>query len=146
MATCALFGHRELSENINMALMSALERLVCTYAVDVFYVGYQGAFDRAALCALCVIARKYPHVQYAVALAYLPPPPYLAGEPTVVPEGLENVPKRYAISFRNKWMLDKTDFLLVYKRHSRGGTARMVDSALRARKAVINIAGEYPSP
>ena len=123
-----------------MRLMPALETLVSACGVDNFLLGNQGGFDRAGLFALQEIKRRDPRIQYTVVLAYLPPPPELLGEPTIFPEGIETVPKRYAILFRNQWMLERADFLLVYQRYSYGGTARAVARAVKAGKRVINIA------
>ena len=59
---------------------------------------------------------------------------------TMLPEGIENVPPRFAISWRNKWMLKQADMVITYITHSWGGAAQFADLAKRQRKQVINIA------
>ena len=58
---------------------------------------------------------------------------------TIYPEGLETVPKRFAISWRNKWMIQESDVVVTYITHSWGGAAQFADLAKRKKKRVINI-------
>ena len=59
---------------------------------------------------------------------------------TILPEGIENVPPRYAISWRNSWMLRRSDFVVTYITHSYGGAAQFAAKAVRQKKVVINLA------
>ena len=56
------------------------------------------------------------------------------------PEGLESVPRRFAISWRNKWMVGESDTVICYIAHSWGGAAQFVELAERKKKTVINLA------
>ena len=108
-----------------------------------FYVGNQGHFDRMALSCLRIIKREYPDLTYAVVLAYLPTEPDLyEPDETVLPEGIETVPNRFAIDFRNRWMIDHADNVIAYVTHSWGGAAKHLKSAENKRKTIINLAGE----
>lgn len=141
MEGCTFFGHRECPDSVGPRLRAVLEALIVERGVDIFYVGHQGQFDalvRRTLQALCQI---YPQIHYAVVLAYLPRP---GGEPqdyadTLFPEGIETVPKRYAISWRNRWMLGRADYVVTYVTHSWGGAARFAELARRQEKKVINL-------
>lgn len=116
MEGCTFFGHRECPDSVGPRLRAVLEALIVERGVDIFYVGHQGQFDalvRRTLQALCQI---YPQIHYAVVLAYLSRP---GGEPqdyadTLFPEGIETVPRRYAISWRNRWMLGRADYVVTY--------------------------------
>ena len=57
---------------------------------------------------------------------------------TVYPEGIETVPKRFAISWRNKWMLKESDYVVTYITHTWRGAAQFAESAKR-QKNVINL-------
>jgi len=59
--------------------------------------------------------QKYP-ITYSVVLAYLPTEKnkYDNLTNTIYPEGLETVPKRFAISWRNKWMIEQSDIVVTY--------------------------------
>jgi len=47
---------------------------------------------------------------------------------------------RYAIAARNKWMLERADFVVAYVKRDIGGAARFVSEAKKKGKKVINIA------
>lgn len=64
------------------------------------------------------------------------------GSDTMLPEGLETVHPRYAISRRNGWMLKQADFVVTYITHTWGGAAQYAEKAKRAGKTVINLAPE----
>jgi hypothetical protein len=59
---------------------------------------------------------------------------------TLYPEGIETTPKRFAISWRNRWMVRECEFVVCYITHSYGGAAQYVGYAQRQRKTVINLA------
>lgn len=63
-------------------------------------------------------------MKYRVVLAYLPTSqednPF-KGLPTLFPEGIENVPKRFAISFRDDYMVKECDMVLCCITRSFGG-------------------------
>ena len=56
------------------------------------------------------------------------------------PEGLEAVPKRFAISLRNDWMLKQSQIVVCYVWHSMGGSGKFVEKAERQGKRIINLA------
>lgn len=88
-------------------------------------------------------ALKKLSAPYAVVLAYLPTrrdDVLFRGEDTLYPEGLETVPKRYAISHRNKWLVKNSDMVIAYIRHTASRAAEFVKSAEHRGKPVINIA------
>ena len=107
-------------------------------------VGNQGGFDSVVLHMLRLLKGKHPHITYNVVLAYMPgnKEEWLAYEPmeTLYPEGLESVHPRYAISWRNKWMVQESDVVVAYITHSWGGAAQFVELAERKKKRIINIA------
>ena len=65
--------------------------------------------------------------------------PYEYGE-TMLPEGVESIHPRYAISWRNKWMVNETDIVIAYITHSWGGAAQYVEKARKKEKPIINLA------
>ena len=58
---------------------------------------------------------------------------------TFYPEGLESIHPRYAISWRNKWMIQESDVVVTYITHSWGGASQYAELAERKHKQVINI-------
>lgn len=71
-----------------------------------------------------------------VVLAYLP---NTEGDDTMLPEGIETVHPRYAISWRNRWMVQRSDFAVCYVRHTWGGAHRYMEYARQQGKTVINL-------
>ena len=140
MVACTFFGHRDCSDSLKPRLQSVIIDLITNHGVDMFYVGNQGAFDRLVRGVLREIAQEHLRIQYAVVLAYTP-----SGRPaadtadTMLPEGIELVHPRYAISWRNNWMLQQSDFVVAYVAHPWGGAAQYVQKANRSGKTVINL-------
>ena len=69
---CCFFGHKDTSSDVKPALYAAIEELITERGVSTFYVGHQGTFDAYVRSALRQLQAKYPHIRYAVVLAYMP--------------------------------------------------------------------------
>lgn len=128
---CTFFGHRDCPASIRSSLRAVLIHLIETEGVTSFFVGNQGAFDAAVQSVLRDLQSNYPAITCTVVLAYTPRQPENDGLATMLPEGIEKVPKRFAISWRNRWMLDHADYVVTYVTHAWGGAAQF---AVRARK------------
>ena len=141
MATCSFFGHRECPDLIKIKLREVLIDLITNHDVDMFYVGNQGRFDAIVRSVLQELKKEYPQINYAVVLAYMPgkQTEYDDYSDTMLPEGIESVHPRYAISWRNNWMLRQSDYVVTYITHGWGGAAQYADKARRQKKTVINI-------
>ena len=141
MATCTFFGHRDCPETIKPKLRSTIIDLIENHDVDMFYVGNQGQFDAMVRSALKKLKQEYPHIDYAVVLAYMPEKPseYEEYSDTIFPEGLETVHPRYAISHRNTWMLTHSDYVITYITHPCGGASKFSQKASWLSKGVINL-------
>lgn len=142
--TCCFFGHKEAPPSIQEKLVEAIERLMWQ-GVCSFLVGNQGQFDAMVLSVLRNMKRKYPQIEYSVVLAYMPAmreefPLYKYGE-TFLPEGIESVHPKYVISWRNKWMVDRSEYATCYVTHSWGGAAKYVEIAGKKGKQVIKLDG-----
>lgn len=138
---CCFFGHRVVTEDINDRLKKEIEKLITNENVTTFYVGHQGAFDGMVLSVLKSMKDKHPQIKYSVVLAYLPTSAdtLLDEKNTLYPEGIESVPKRFAISWRNDWLINNSDYVICYITHITGGAAKYVAKAKNKGKRVINI-------
>ena len=145
--TCTFFGHKYVPQSVEPVLRSLLIDLIEKEGADLFYVGNHGAFDAMVRRVLRNLSKRYP-LTYHVVLAYMPqksdpldPTDY---SDTILPEGVENVPRRFAISFRNRWMVERADVVVTYVTHEIGsGAAQFKKLAERKKKRVINL-GDYP--
>jgi uncharacterized phage-like protein YoqJ len=142
MSICTFFGHRDCPHTIKPILRETLIDLIENHAVHTFYVGNHGSFDRIVHSVLKDLSAIYPQIRYTVVLAYLPQKkdPSFDASHTLFPEGIETTPKRFAISYRNKWMLRQSDLVVAYITHSQGGAAQFVQMAEKQKKTVINLA------
>lgn len=138
------FGHRDCPNDIKTSLCSVLTQLIVNENVDTFYVGQQGNFDKIVHTVLQEMVKKYPHIRYFTVLERLPSSQNkfdtVDNSNTLIPEGIETVYPRYAISWRNIWMINQSSYVVTYITHSWGGAAKFADKAIRQKKTVINIA------
>lgn len=141
MGVCTFFGHRDCPDTIKPKLREALVDLIVDYGVDMFYVGHQGQFDAVVRGVLRELKEEYPQINYAVVLAYIPGKGAKLDDysDTMLPEGIESVHPRYAISWRNNWMLQQSDFVITCITHSWGGAARFASKANAQNKKILNI-------
>ena len=84
---------------------------------------------------------NYPHIRYTVVLAYMPDS-YIKevyGEDTLFPDGLESVPKKYAISKRNEWMIQHSDYAVCYVHKITGGAAKFREKAEKKGLQIVDV-------
>lgn len=141
MRICTFFGHRDCPAPIRTQLKAVLIDLITNHDVDMFYIGNQGRFDVIVRSVLRELKEEYPQINYAVVVAYMPgkQTEYDDYSDTMLPEGIESVHPRYAISWRNNWMLRQSDYVVTYITHSWGGAYQYAEKAKRGGKVVINL-------
>ena len=143
MPACTFFGHHDCPSTIKPKLREVLSDLIENHGVEMFYLGQQGAFDGIVRSVLKELVPVYPHINYAVVLERMPPKrdefDTRDYSDTMLPEGIETVHPRFAISWRNKWMLKRSDYVVTYITHSWGGAAQFAEMAKLQKKNVINV-------
>ena len=140
---CGFFGHSDTPSVVYSQLCNIVENLIVSRGVSQFLVGTHGSFDSMVLKTLRQMKKKYPYILYHVVLAYMPTEKrenalYQDIE-TLLPEGIETVPKRFAISWRNQWMIRQADMIVCYITHSWGGAAQFVEYAKNKNREIIRI-------
>ena len=141
--TCTFFGHKDYIEGIKPILKHTLIDLIENKNVDCFLVGNNGFFDSNVISTLTELQDEYIHIKFFVVLAYMPSNSIYFENityKTIFPEGIENIPPKFAILHRNKWMLEKSEYVITFVRRPFGGAAKFYDMALKQRKQVINLA------
>ena len=138
--TVTFFGHKDTPREIEPTLRAALVDLIENHGATEFYVGNHGNFDTMVRRQLENLSQTYP-ITFNVVLAYLPTKKseYDDFTNTIIPEGIETIPKRFAISYRNKWMVEQSDVVVTYVTHSFGGAAQFKAMAERQGKTVIEL-------
>ena len=139
--TCCFFGHREVTHNIRPKLTAVIEKLITEDGVTDFYVGHQGQFDSMVYSVLKELKAKYTQIRYTVVLAYMPDEHIkeMYGEDTLFPDGLESVPRKYAISKRNDWMIQQSGIAVCYVYKITGGAAKFRERGIKKKLEVIDI-------
>ena len=139
-AAC-FFGHRDVTHDIRAKLQSIIEQLITEEHITSFYVGHQGQFDSMVYSVLKNLKKSYPQMSYSVVLAYMPDEHIfeLYGEDTIYPEGLETVPKRFAISKRNDWLIAHSCVVVCYVHRTWGGAAKFREKAKKKGVVIVDV-------
>lgn len=140
--TCAFFGHREVWGDISEPLEQAIRKTITEYGATTFWVGGYGQFDSYAAGSVRRLKKEYSQISLHLILAYLPTKNHSLADyydSTIFPEGLELVPKRFAINRRNRWIAHNCDMVIAYVEHRYGGAYTAYQAAKAAGKMVINL-------
>lgn len=136
---CTFFGHRDTPKEIESTLKLTLLDLIENHNVNLFYVGNKGNFDSLVYNQLIELSKKH-RIKYFVVLDRFPnKSDSTFYSNTILPEGIENVPPRFAISYRNKWMLKQSDIVVTYVSYISAGAYKFKELAEKQGKIVINL-------
>ena len=124
-------------------LLSILNEYVGDNQAD-FYLGEYGAFDEFAFKC----ASKYKSTHPQVKLIFVTP--YITEEyirnrlqnkkyDTILYPEIENIPPKFAILHRNRYMIKKSDIVIAYITHAWGGAYQTYKYAKGKNKNIINI-------
>ena len=146
MKICAFFGHRDAYSVDTDHLASLIEQAISEYGCFVFWCGGYGAFDHVAAQTVRKLKNQHPTIKLVLVYAYL----HVQKDPladlydeTFIPDGLETVPKRFAISRRNDWIAKHCDMAIACVSTSHGGSYQACRTILRLHKPVLNL-GSLP--
>lgn len=131
-------GHKQVEneDQVRQWLENAVDGLIQEGA-DVFYLGGYGGFDRMALSAVNKTKEAHPSVRAILVLPYLDRSMDLDAYDGSIYPPLEKVPRRYAISRRNRWMVDQADVVVAYVIHEWGGAATTLRYAEAKKKTIM---------
>ena len=140
--TCFFIGNRHTPNSIEQQLAKVVEQHITQYNVTIFTVGHYGSFDSLVTGVLKEVKKRYPHIELYLLAPYAlnqnrEAPDGFNG--TFYPEGLEIVPKPFAIVQANRYMIQNSDYLIAYC-HNVGNTRNFVEYAQRReKKALIKV-------
>ena len=108
MKVC-FFGHSDAPWSVQPKLREVILDLIDNEGADEFYVGNHGNFDRMAIAVLSELSETRAFRFYVV-LAYLPTEKENPrADHAILPDGIENIPPRFAINYRNQFMIEAAD-------------------------------------
>lgn len=148
MITITFCGHSDYISSVEdeKRILTILSEKVGDQDAELLLGGY-GAFD--AFARAC--GRKYQQTHPNTKLIFVTP--YIntdnikirsndnsAHYDAIVYPPLENIPSRFSILCRNKWMVEKADFVIAYVRHEWGGAHKTYEHAIKKQKEIFNLA------
>ena len=147
VAFCGHSSYTE-SEEDEQKILSILTRIIGDRNAEVYLGGY-GFFD--AFARRC--ARKYqenhPNIKLVLITPYITPDysknhlkQAFALYDEILYPSIEDKPLKFAISYRNKWMVESADYVIAYVTHAWGGAYQTYKHAKRKKKIVFNISGK----
>lgn len=141
-------GHADFSksEQCERKILCFLEEKVGEQSATMYLGGY-GNFDRFAYECCKKYQQTHPNIQLVFVT------PYMTEEyqrnhlkekakrydAIVYPE-IETKPKRYAITYRNRYMVERADCVVAYVEHDFGGAYQTFRYAKRRGKEIFNLA------
>ncbi len=162
---CCFFGHRKITETeeLKNKLQGIIEKLIIIERVDTFFFGSKSEFNALCYKTVAELKEKHPHIKRVyVRSAFQHIPDWYENsllehyEGTYFPEHMENAGRASYVE-RNREMIDKSDFCVVYynenylpprRKNSRrdllgyqpkSGTAVAYDYAVKKKKKIINV-------
>ena len=142
----SFFGHADsmLSDELENEILKYLSELLAEGKGE-FLLGGYGNFDAYALKFGLDLKKSNRELKLTLVSPYIDwgylkkQGDYVrtAYDEVVYPE-IEKAPKKYAISARNKWMVDASDVIVTYINHKYGGAYSAYLHAIRKHKTVIN--------
>lgn len=134
-------GHSQIAdkETVRKRLTDEIQELLRA-GYRKFYLGGYGDFDNLAAVVLDELKDTFPDMERILILPYLDKRVDTSLYDGTLYPPLESVPKRFAISRRNKWMVEESDILIAYVHHDWGGAAKTLEHAIRKKIPIINIA------
>ncbi len=144
--TVSLFGHREIDNfrKINEALVPIIKELIYTKDHVIFLVGRNGEFDEYAASIIKSVRKEIGKDNSEIVLVL----PYTVADidyyekyydGIIIPESVYGVHPKSAITVKNKWMVDRSQLVIVYVERDKGGACLAGKYAEKAGKKVINL-------
>lgn len=140
-------GHSDFTKSAEYEekILAFLEEKVGDRSADMYLGGY-GAFDSFAY----ECCKKYKTTHPQISLVFVTP--YLAVTyqhnhlqyqekryDAILYLEIEDKPQRYAITYRNRCMIEKADYVVAYVSHSWGGAYTTYKYAKRKGKEIFNL-------
>ena len=145
MTACCGFGHRDVLEKIDDAVYAAVLK-AAERGCDIFYTGAMGEFDSLFSSAVRKVKKTYPKIKLICVKSYFTNDLNTNGEyyaalydDVFIPDELADIHPKAAIKYRNRWLIDHSDIVLIYTKRTYGGAYEARKYAERIGKEVVYI-------
>lgn len=145
----SFFGHRDFcgSEAYEKRLLQIFENVIGEEAVE-FYLGGYGGFDSFAYCCCNQYQKTHTHAKLIFVTPYFlqknSREELIKYDEVIYPE-IEHVPPKFAIIYRNRYMVDRSDVIISGVKYSRGGAYQACLYAKKKEKRIIALESEAAS-
>ena len=143
-------GHSLLTEKdeLSKAVRQIITEIIKKADKVSFYCGGYGDFDMICQGVCRSVKKDFPNCETVFVTPYMTDSQQKKIDcllenrvyDAVIYPPLESVPLKYAISRRNKWMVDSADLIIAYVKYKSGGSYKTLQYAVRRNKTVINLA------
>ena len=144
--TVSLFGHRRIDDfrRLDERLEKIVKDLINSFEFVEFLIGRNGDFDEYAASVIKRTQKCMGYERCALTLV-LPYPvsniEYFRGyyDSVIIPEELYGIHPKSAITERNKYMVDRSDIVAVWRQRASGGAFAAEKYARSKGKRIVNI-------
>ncbi len=113
----------------------------------VFLLGGYGGFDRSAYSVASTYKKEHPNATLIFVTPYLNES-YQRNHLALLKEEydsilyppIENRPPKFAITYRNRYMVDESDIVIAYVKRNFRGAFKTLEYAKKLNKKILNIA------
>ena len=140
-------GHAQFtkSEEYEQKILAFLEKTVGYCRADM-YLGAYGDFDSLAYDCCKRYKENHPNVSLIFITPYMTAEyqqrhlkyQRLRYDDIIYPE-IEDKPLKFAITYRNKWMVDQADYVICGITHTWGGAYKTYQYAKKKKKYIYNV-------
>ena len=148
MRACCGFGHRDVLEKLDDAVYTAVLK-VAEQGCEIFYTGAMGEFDSLFSSAVRKVKKTYPKIKLICVKSYFTNDlnindDYYAAlyDDVIIPDELADIHPKAAIKYRNRWMIDHSDIILIYTKRTYGGAYEARKYAERIGKGIVYISAK----
>lgn len=136
---CTFIGHRDAPFSIKDELEKAVSLLI-SQGVKRFWIGNNGRFDYLVQAVLLDMLKTNPDIEIRIVLSKIDELSLIGkAELTVFPEELSGVPRKFAISKRNEYLMKRSSFVIAYVTSSITNSCKFVCKAKKRGIKVINL-------
>ena len=144
--TVSLFGHREIDDlrQLEVQLVPIIKQLIQTKPYVNFLIGRNGEFDEYAASVIKEVRKKVGKDNNDLILVL----PYTVADieyyekyydDIIIPESIHGTHPKFAITLKNRWMIEQSDLVLVYVERRKGGAYTAMKYAEKLNKKIVNL-------
>ena len=143
------FGHAQflVKKEYESAVLSILEEKIGDKSADIYLGGY-GEFDNFAYYCCKKYKTTHPNISLLFVTPYITTSyqeNHLEYEKNrydaILYPPIENKPPRFAIVYRNQWMIDQADLIFFGITKKSGGAYKTYQYAKSKKKEILNLTG-----